>query len=86
VAVPVLARRDYTLLRAVARIVYALPVRGVTVEHDEHPETRAIGVVVRMPRHWGHSQRVETALADAGYDVQARTTTQGTEMWVTRHQ
>lgn len=78
--------RDYNLLRAVARIVYALPVRDVTVEHAEHPETREIGVVVRMPRHWGHSQRVETALADARYDVQTRTTTHGTEMWVTSHQ
>ena len=77
--------RDYALLRAVARVVYALPVRGVEIEHAEHPETREIGVVVRMPKHWGHNALVEGALHRAGYDVEVRSAPGGgTAMWVTR--
>lgn len=78
--------RDYALLRAVARIVYALPVRDVEVCHDEHPESHEIGVVVRMPRHWGHNALCSHALRDAGYDVAERSTLNGVEMWVTRDQ
>ena len=85
VRLPSAVVRDYALLIAVSRIVYALPVASVTVQHAEHPETHDVGVVVRMPRHMGHSRLIETALRRNGYDVETRNTPgAGTAMWVRR--